>query len=372
MDTAGTTSDGDRLRALRAAMEETGVDLAVVGPSSNLRYLLGFRSLAVDRITVLLVTGDSAIMLLPDFDVDEFVETTGFESCIGWRDKSGPQGSIREAFQRLEPPMRDPVVVIDDDLPFVFLALLADHLGDRRPRTLSDLLAPLRAVKAEDEQQQISSAGEIVSLGIDFALEAARPGASEAQLAAEIEAALRDEGAETADFVLVAAGEGSAAPHHQAGARQLRREEPVLFDLAVRFQGYFADITQQVFLGEPPEEYRNAYEVVRRAQDLAVQATVPGATAHDIDLVARKVIVDAGLGELCGPRTGHGVGLDVHEPPSLVEGNVEPLRAGNVVTVEPGVYIRGRFGIRIEDTVLVTNDGPVRLTRGARPMQVRQ
>jgi Xaa-Pro aminopeptidase len=360
-----------QLERLQKAMAASGVDLAVVGPTANLRYVLGFRALAVDRITALLVTPSAAVMLLPDFDVDEFKHETGLEDVVGWSDKRGPAPGVAEAFSRLGFEPRLSSVAVDDEFPFAFLMHLRDRIGACDQMPLSTVLAPLRAVKTEAEIARITRAGALVSAGIDFAIEHARPGITERRLAGQIDAAMRDGGAESVDFVLVASGAGSAAPHHQAGERPLTPGEPVLFDIAVRLDGYFADITQQVFLGEPTPDYARAYEVVGAAQEAGFQAVRAGATAHAVDGAASAVIVEAGLGEWGGPRTGHGIGLDVHEPPSMVEGNHFELVPGNVITVEPGVYIPGRFGIRIEDTVLVGADGPTRLTRGARPLAVR-
>ncbi len=360
----------DRLAALQRAMGETGTDLVVVGPSANLRYLLGYRPLAGDRITTLLVTQTTAVMLMPDFDVDEFVESTGHGRTVPWSDKLGPAPAVVEAFGQLDLP-DDPAALVDDELPFAFLVHLRERLGTAAPGLASDLLGELRLLKTTEEEERIGRAGELVSLGVDVALDAAEPGITELQLAATIDAALREAGAETVDYVLVAGGPGAAAPHHQAGARPLRAGETVLVDIAGRLDGYFADITQQVFLGEPPSDYVHAYDTVYAAQSAGVEAARVGATAHDVDRAATQVIVDAGLGEWSGPRTGHGLGLDVHEPPSVVEGDRTELRPGVVITVEPGVYLPGRYGIRIEDTVLVTEDGPKRLTRGSRPLSVK-
>jgi Xaa-Pro dipeptidase len=362
----------ERLAALQRAMRETGTDLVVVGPSANLRYLLGYRPLAGDRITTLLVTSTNAVMLMPDFDVDEFVEATGHQRTVPWSDKLGPAPAVAEAFGELDNLPEDPVVRVDDELPFAFLVHLRERLGTAAPGLAGELLGELRLLKTSEEQEKIGRAGELVSVGIDVALDAAEPGVTEQQLAATIDAALRGAGAETVDYVLVAGGPGSAAPHQQAGARRLQAGETVLVDIAGRLDGYFADITQQVFLGEPPAEYVQAYETVHAAQEAGVEAARVGATAHDVDRAATQVIVEAGLGEWSGPRTGHGLGLDVHEPPSVVEGDRTELRPGVVITVEPGVYIPGQFGIRIEDTVLVTEDGPKRLTRGSRPLAVKR
>jgi Xaa-Pro dipeptidase len=146
----------------------------------------------------------------------------------------------------------------------------------------------------------------------------------------------------------------------------------VLFDIGARIEGYFGDITQQVFLGEPPDDYMRAYQVVHAAQEAAVRQTRAGATAHQVAAAASKIITESEFGAWNGPSTGHGIGVDIHEPPRVVEDNQTELRPGMVITVEPGVYIPGRFGIRIEDTVLVTDGEPRRLTRGSRPLYVKQ
>jgi Xaa-Pro aminopeptidase len=152
----------------------------------------------------------------------------------------------------------------------------------------------------------------------------------------------------------------------------LKRGEPVLVDIAVCLDGYFADITQQAFLGEPTPEYAEAYGIVSAAQAAGVAAAVVGAKVEDVAAAASAVIADGGYGEWSGPRTGHGLGADVHEAPSVVEGNDAELQAGYVITVEPGVYVPGRWGIRIEDTVIVREDGPLSVTRGARPLFAKQ
>ncbi|HYO61851.1 MAG TPA: Xaa-Pro peptidase family protein [Actinomycetota bacterium] len=357
----------ERLTALQRAMETHGYDLVVVGPTANMRYLTGYRAMAVERITVLLVTRDAAAMVMPDFDAGEFRDTTGLEAVFEWSDKNGPAGAIGEAFRSLGLSANDASAAVDDELRFDFFTQLRPHLAGR-PGRASELLGPLRLTKSATEQECIRRAGELVSHGIDVALEHAQPGMTELELKRTIEDALWDGGAESADFVLVQAGANSAVGHHNADETPLRREEPVLVDIAARVEGYFADVTQQVFLGEPPDEYVRAYEIVATAQEQGVRAARSGASAADVDRAAAAVIEAAGFGESTGPRTGHGIGLDVHEPPSVVDGDGTELVPGAVITVEPGIYLPGRFGIRIEDTVIVTDGEAQRVTRGARPL----
>ena len=364
------TSTVNRLGTIQEAMAERGVDLVVIGPTSNLRYALGFRALPTDRLTALVVSRDSAVMVMPDFESAEFLEATGFEAVVPWADRIGPAPAVADAFERLGPLPASPTTVVDDELPFQFFTHLRANLGPE-PALATSLLGALRLIKSADEQERIARTGALVSDAIDLFQEAAAPGMTELELKRVLEGFLWQGGSDTVDYVLVQAGANSAQPHHSAGPGVLRAGEPVLADIAVCRDGYFADITQQTFLGEPTAEYAEVYEVVRAAQDAGVQAAVAGAKAEDVAAAASAVIAEAGYGEWSGPRTGHGLGADVHEAPSVVEGNAEVLRPGYVITVEPGVYIPGRFGIRIEDTVIVTEEGPRRVTRGARPLHVK-
>jgi Xaa-Pro dipeptidase len=361
------STGGDRIEALQTSMNEHGVDLVIVGPTTNMRYLTGYGAMAVERITVLLVTRDRVAMVMPYFDADEFRDATGLEAVFEWTDKQGPDEAIDQAFRELSLSSTKATAAVDDELRFDFLTRLRDRIADY-PRRANELLGPLRLSKTAAEQERIRRAGEMVSLGIDTALEQARPGVTELELKREIEYVLWANGAESVDFVLVQAGANSAIGHHRAGETEFRNGEPVLIDIAARLDGYFADITQQVFLGSPSAEYTETYELVAAAQEEGVRAALSGASAGDVDRATMRVIEAAGFAELTGPRTGHGIGLDVHEPPSVIEGDETQLVPGAVITVEPTINMAGKFGIRIEDTVIVTDGEPHRVTRGARQL----
>jgi Xaa-Pro aminopeptidase len=358
----------DRLALLQREMATRGVGVCVIAPSENLRYLLGYDAMAVERLTALVVSQSGATMILPDFDAAEFAAVDGRPSVVPWADRQGPAGAVEEAFAQVGSV--DGTALVDDELPFAFYARVRDRLPGQ-PAPASVLLGELRMRKSTEELERIARTGELVSRGVDLAQEIAEPGMTEKQLKRRIEELMWDGGADSVDFVLVQAGANAASGHHNADDTVLRAGAAVLVDIAVRMNGYFADITQQVFLGDPPHDYREHYELVARAQEAGVQAAVVGATAHDVDAAASRAIVEAGLGEFTGPRTGHGIGVGVHEAPSVIEGNDTELAAGTVITVEPGVYFPGRYGIRIEDTVAITPDGPQRLTRGARELAVK-
>jgi Xaa-Pro aminopeptidase len=363
-----TTSN--RLSVLKLALQRREVDLAVIGPSSHLRYLLGYEAMAAERLTCLLVSQDSAVMIIPDFDAAEFVNTSGFRDIETWNDRHGPEGAVSSAFDRLK-LRQSALIAVDDELPFRFLAALRGHFEQELLISAGEVIWPLRLVKDAEEQRRMAKAGELVSAGIDAAMEIARPGLTEVTLRRAIEAALWDVGAETIDVVLVQAGANSAAPHHKADTTPLVSGKPVLIDIAARVGGFVGDITQQVFLGQPSDDYLRAYDTVFRAQEAAVRRARAGSTADDVAVAASEVILRSEFAAWNGPSTGHGIGMDVHEPPRVVEDNQYELVAGSTITIEPGVYIPGRFGIRIEDTVLVTEGEPRRLTRGSRPLKTK-
>ena len=355
----------NRVGLLQREMSARDVGVCVIGPSDNLRYLLGYDAMAVERLSALVVSKSGVAMILPELDAAEFAAVNGRPPVVSWNDRRGPAAAVEEAFARLG--SMDGTALVDDELPFAFFAHMRHRLAGQ-PAPASALLGELRMHKGAQEIERIACAGELVSRGVDLAQEVAEPGMTEKALKRRIEEVMWDGGADSVDYVLVQAGANAASGHHNADDTVLRSGESVLVDIAIRLDDYFADITQQVFLGEVPDGYREHYELVRRAQEAGVQAAVVGASAHDVDAAASRPIVDAGLGEFTGPRTGHGIGVGVHEAPSVIEGNHTELVAGMVITVEPGVYFPGRYGIRIEDTVAITPEGPRRLTRGAREL----
>lgn len=370
MTGAHTSPHADRLAQLRRAMEEAGVDLAVVGPAAEVRYLFGYHALAIDRVTVMLVSQAAAIMVLPDFDLPEFVQSTGHEDAIGWSDMDGPDGALTAAVARLELPA-DHRAAVDDWLPYYAAHAMRPHLGTRPTSRLSALTDPLRLIKTDAERTLMARAGEVVARGIDAADAAARPGMTERELVREIERALWQAGAEDVEYVYAQGGANAAAPHHRPGDYVLRPGEAVLYDIAVRTDGYFSDTTQQVFLGSPSAEYERAYQAVMEAQAAGVAAAVAGARVGDVAAAAEEILDTAGYRDVRSSRVGHGIGLDVHETTSVRSSNDDVLTPGMAFTVEPGIYIPGAFGIRIEDTLMVQPDGPALLTRASRPLVVK-
>ena len=195
-------------------------------------------------------------------------------------------------------------------------------------------------------------------------------GRREMDVAADLDRLLHEHGHDRVDFTIVGSGPNSASPHHHSGDRVIAPGDAVVMDFGGVANGYYSDITRTVFVGEPTEEQRRVYDTVRAAQQAAFEAVRPDVPAHEVDRAARTVIEDAGFGEFFVHRTGHGIGIEIHEPPYIVEGNETPLQPGMTFSDEPGIYLPGKFGVRIEDQLVVTDDGAQRLNAAARDLVV--
>jgi Xaa-Pro dipeptidase len=359
----------ERIRTdrLRASLEEHGIALAAVADPANLQWLLGRRLDGLERFTALLVSPSGMRVVLPSFDVDELVADTGIDDVEGWPDDRGPGAAIASALGALGADAPD-VVAVDAGMPFRFLRELPSPSAGYR--SVDELITPMRMVKDEAELERIARTSGIVSEAIDLLPGLAAPGVTEAELRRALLHALLDLGADTLDYVLVQAGAQAASPHHDADETPLAEGEAVLVDIALSAGGYYADITQQVSLGEPGPRYEAAYAIVHEAQLAGVAAARAGATAGDVAQTSHAVIADSEFAGFSYARIGHGIGLDVHEAPALLVADRTALEPGTTVTVEPGIYVPGEFGIRIEDTIAVTDGEPWVMTRGSRPLTV--
>lgn len=245
----------------------------------------------------------------------------------------------------------------------VFLKL-EEALKETRLSALNELVWDFRKVKDESELGYIEKAANITSEGIKRAVEVIKPGIREYEVAAEIEYTMRKLGSQGVAFeTIVASGPRSAFPHGGCTGKKIQKGELIVLDLGAKYENYRADITRTLFIGKPPEKQARIYETVRKAQQKAFESLGGGVKVKDADGVARSVIREAGYGEYFVHRLGHGIGLDTHEPPTLSSEAEDLLKVGNVVTVEPGIYIGGFGGVRIEDTVRIRKSGAERLTK---------
>jgi Xaa-Pro dipeptidase len=359
----------DRLADLRRQMSDAGLDCVVMFPSANWRYVCRFAPVANERLCLLLVTAEHVAIVLPDFDAAEMQEAAPDALVFGWPDLQGPAAVLARAWLAINGSALSSMAV-DDGMPYLFTRLLFAEGGPASQRLLTTSLPRYRLIKDQPEIEAIRTTATIIEQAIAKAATELRPGLSEQDLERIIKTELLAAGAETLDYTLVQFAASSAIPHHVAGPATLAPASNVLLDIAVTRRGYFADITRNLTLGPPTDRYAGVFEVVRAAQAAGVAAAVPGATVHDVDQACRDTIQAAGFGAAFFTRTGHGLGLEVHEPPSVVAGNQLVLEPGMVITVEPGIYLADELGVRIEDTIAITATAPDRLSASDRSLVI--
>ena len=350
-----------RLERLQDQMETAGVDLTAIAPTSNLRYLLGFSPLADERLCLLLVTSESSRLVVPQLNADQVEARAGVKG-IRWSDDAGPQGALRSALDELD-AHRPQRLAADAAMRADTLLLLQETANPKHIISAADLMANLRTRKLESEIKALARAAAQADRAMTVGIETCRPGVTEQAVAQRIARYFRDDGAEAVHATLVASGPNSAFPHHEAGDRKLQRGDSIVIDIVATLDGYNSDITRMVHLGEPSDKERQVYETVLEANRRGREAATAGARACDVDRAARSIIEEAGYGPYFVHRTGHGLGMDVHEPPWISAKNTQVLESGMVFSVEPGIYLPNQFGVRIEDIVVVT-EGACRCLTG--------
>ncbi|MFZ4717888.1 MAG: M24 family metallopeptidase [Ilumatobacteraceae bacterium] len=348
----------DRLARARASMDTNGVDALLVSVGSDLPYLTGYEAMPLERLTMLVVPRDGdATLVIPRLEAPRVVERPGAFSLRPWNETDDPIAIVASLIGR------PGSVAVGDTMWARFLVELLGHwpsdgtmylrsttvMNDLRMRKDAAEVAALQAAgAAADRVAAQLHAGEIPLVG-----------RTEAAVSADISARLIAEGHDVVNFAIVASGENAASPHHHPGDRVIRDGELVLCDFGGTMAGYCSDITRCVSLGAPPAEVAEAYAVLHEAQAAGVAAGVVGAACQDVDRASRAVIAAAGWGEYFIHRTGHGIGMEAHEDPYMVEGNELPIAAGHAFSVEPGIYVAGKWGMRLEDIVVATDAGPL-------------
>jgi Xaa-Pro aminopeptidase len=345
-----------RQKKLREQLASAGLDALLVSHLPNIRYLCGF-------------TGSAGLLLVSEagstFFTDVRYDTQGREEVKGAKiviARKALLSALAETFgtRHAKPKSKAWTIGVE-----------AEHLAVSEKKRLNDLLpsgvklrnapdlaARARMVKDDEELDLIRAAVKLGATLFDRALEVLRPGIEETEVAAEMEYAARRSGASEMSFpTIIASGARSALPHGRATQQAIAPGGFVVCDFGVILGGYCSDRTRTVWVGAPSKDARSAYEAVKEAQEAAIAAVRPGITVGDVDAAARKVLRKAGLGKYFTHSTGHGVGLEIHEAPRVAAGQTEVLQPGMVITIEPGIYFPGKWGIRIEDMVAVTESG---------------
>jgi Xaa-Pro aminopeptidase len=356
---------GQRLRAAAAAAADAGLAGLVITPGYDLRYLVGSRAQTFERLTALVLpAGGEPTVVVPRLELASLKESAVTELGLAvrdWVDGDDPYRLVAELLggrEEHEGSRSAPAATaVTDSMPALHLLPLADVLGVV-PILATDVLRRLRMIKDAAEIDALRKAGAAIDRVHARVPEFVVPGRTEADVAADIAEAIVAEGHSEVAFIIVGSGPHGADPHHECSDRELRAGDIVVVDIGGPYEpGYNSDSTRTYSIGEPDAEVARRYAVLQRAQQAAVDAVRPGVTAEQVDAVARDVLAAEGLAEAFVHRTGHGIGLSVHEEPYIVAGNALVLEEGMAFSVEPGIYFPGQWGARIEDIVVVTSDG---------------
>lgn len=361
-----------RLERLTGALGEAKLDAVALVPGANLLHLTGMPFHAGERLLMAVVTAkNGAAFVLPEMEALRVSGALGNEFALyPWNDGQPMQqalnrlcGDLQLAGARIAV---EPLAMRVFELRALEVAAPGALFGDAGP-----VLAPLRYIKSAEELALMREAARMIDGSLESLLPKIRPGMTERQVASQWVIEILATGAEGAAFdLIVAAGPNSAFPHHTTSDRMLLEGDLVVLDGGARHGGYASDITRVVALGRASEQQRRIYEVVLDANSAGRHASRPGVTGADIDRAARAVIEEAGFGKQFLHRTGHGLGLDVHEPPYIAPDQHAPLPAGVVFTIEPGVYVQDVGGVRIEDDVVLTESGHESLTQFPRELRI--
>jgi Xaa-Pro aminopeptidase len=353
-----------RMERTAAAADAAGLAGVLVSPGPDLTWLTGYRPPAVtERLTLLvLAAGAAPTLIVPELERGD-VGTAPFP-VVGWRDGEDPYAVAASLL-----PREGTYGVSDSTWALHLLGLMAAR-PEAGFRAFSEALPMMRAVKDEDELTRLAAAGAAADAAYEAILSVRFAGRREREVATDLASLLQQFGHSSVDFTIIASGPNSADPHHEAGDRTITRGDAVVLDFGGLRDGYGSDTTRTVSVGPPSKLLQSVHEVVRQAQQAAFEAVRPGVTCQEIDRVAREVITKAGYGDRFIHRTGHGIGVTTHEPPYLVEGEEQPLVAGMCFSIEPGIYLPGQLGVRIEDIVTVTDSGGKRFNNTDRALAV--
>lgn len=344
-----------RLAAVRETMKATATGLLAIAPGSHMDWVLGFHPHPDERPCLLLVGPEREAFLMPALNAEGTREETGI-AFHNWTDAEGPDAALAAALADVGATGAKKVA-LDETMRADFALLLLGALPGATHAFTAETLGSLRMRKDGGEFAALKMNAAIADRAMQKAFASLKPGITELELAAIIKDHFASEGA-TPAFWIVGAGGNGAFPHHQTGGRKLEEGDAVVIDIGGKKAGFPSDITRMAVVGRPPEGYGQVHTIVERAVQAAMKAARPGVKARDVDAAARGVIADAGYGEFFVHRTGHGLGIDVHEPPYITATSETVLEEGMVFSIEPGIYLPGRFGIRLEEIVIMREDGP--------------
>lgn len=362
----------ERIQQVKAYLRLNGNRFAYVADPTNVFYLTHFKCNPHERFLGLFIFPENdPFLICPELEIEQ-ARRSGFEyDIIGYQDHEDPWSFVKKAIAGKEAAASGAIAIEPNTLPYQKAAALGDLCNHPAFVSLEPFLASLRSIKDESELAAMKKAAEIADYAVKLGVGAIKKGRTEQAIIAEIEYELSKRGySEMAFDTMVLTGKKSAAPHGHPGNRQIKEGDFVLFDLGVVVDGYCSDITRTVCYKHATDKQREIYDTVLKANSAAIEAVHEGMRIGDLDGVARKIISDQGYGRYFTHRLGHGLGLGEHESPSMSADNQERLKTGMVFTVEPGIYVPDIGGVRIEDDIYLSKDGPVALTHYPKELQI--
>jgi Xaa-Pro aminopeptidase len=344
----------ERVKKLKKIGRKAGINVFLINSEKNMRYFAGFSVLSLERFAGIIIPVETQrpILVIPKLETKKAEEHSAFKDIRSYGDSENPAILLKKIIK--EQKLEKAFFGVEWTLPFKFCRMLTECSLKIRVEDASSLFSMLRSIKSAEELEKMKKAASIVADGIKAGVDFIQPGVSELSISFEIEKTIKQSGGESVPFCLVLSGSNSALPHGETSNRKIDKKDVVLMDVGAVYEGYYADLTRTVFVGEATKIQRKIYETVLKAQEAAIKTTKPGVKAEQVDMAARKIIEDSGYGKYFTHRTGHGLGLDVHEEPYITIGNKTILKSGMTFTIEPGIYFPGKFGVRIEDDISVS------------------
>lgn len=342
-----------RLAKLRDRMAATSTDLVVIGPSSHMLYLADLSPHGDERPVLLMVSQSFAGFLMPALNVDSARQHTDLP-FFPWADADGPHAALKELLAATGVAPISPSIVLDETMRADFALLVLDALPGAHRRFTDDTVGYLRSRKDDAEYRALKTNAVLNDAAMAAAFAALKPGITEREIATVAREFYKANGA-TTEFTSVCFGPNGAFPHHHTGDTPLKDGDAVLIDIGGRSQGYPSDMTRVGYYGTAPESFGQIHSILDRAVDAAIAAATAGTPASTVDKAARDIITAAGYGPNFMHRTGHGLGIDIHETPYITATSETVLEEGMVFSIEPGIYLAGQFGLRLEEIVIIRN-----------------
>ena len=347
-----------RRKKLIRLLKENNIDAAVLVPGSNMYYFTGLKLKQSERLTLAVITHESKMSFIsPQVELSKVKEITA-ENVFWYTDEQGPSEALVELKNAAGALTK---IGVEYNLMRIMELKGAETLSTAA-EDISDVIDTVRIYKDKQEIEQMQRAVKVLEESFEATIPYIMPGVTEVEVAAQLEYEMRKRGSEGTPFgTVVASGYRGASPHGRAGSKKIESGELVVIDFGSIINGYVGDICRTVAVGDVSHELKEIYETVKEAQQAAIDIIKPGVTAHEVDEVARAVIQSKGYGEYFTHRTGHGLGLNSHEEPYIMKNSDLRLQPGMAFTVEPGIYVPGKGGVRIEDNIIMTEDGFINL-----------